>query len=191
MATAAPAFTPRRATRFSSIALFLVALPSLWAARRFRFDFFEPPPPSVRSNVNVTGLAGKTVTLREAIALGWLDAQRGKASSHGEREVYTPDSLMIYNKTGSTVRVEVPLGLKVDIPPSSSREVPLPVSYDVSRLNVGAASEQLKPDSIFVSVSLLLLAGGLFVILTKPYSTGDKCWAYATLGVIIGFWLRG
>lgn len=39
-------------------------------------------------------------------------------------------------------------------------------------------------------VSLALLAATLFVILSKRYAPKDKHWAYATVGLILGFWLR-
>ena len=41
-----------------------------------------------------------------------------------------------------------------------------------------------------VVVSLALLAATLFVILSKRYAPKDKHWAYATVGLILGFWLR-
>jgi hypothetical protein len=42
-----------------------------------------------------------------------------------------------------------------------------------------------------VSVSILLLIGGLFVILAKRYRPSDRHWAYATVGTIVGYWLKG
>jgi Tfp pilus assembly major pilin PilA len=41
-----------------------------------------------------------------------------------------------------------------------------------------------------VVVSLVLLSATLFVVLSKKYDAKDKHWAYATVGLIIGFWLR-
>jgi hypothetical protein len=41
-----------------------------------------------------------------------------------------------------------------------------------------------------VFVSLALLAAALFVILSKRYDARDKHWAYTTIGMIAGFWLR-
>jgi len=40
-------------------------------------------------------------------------------------------------------------------------------------------------------VSVVSLAGGLFVILAKRYQSSDRHWAYATVGTIVGYWLKG
>jgi hypothetical protein len=39
-------------------------------------------------------------------------------------------------------------------------------------------------------LSLVLLAATLYVILSKSYQAKDKHWAYTTLGMVIGFWLK-
>jgi hypothetical protein len=41
-----------------------------------------------------------------------------------------------------------------------------------------------------VLVSIVLLAAALFVILSKKYDAKAKHWAYATVGLITGFWLK-
>ena len=41
-----------------------------------------------------------------------------------------------------------------------------------------------------VIVSLVLFGGALYVILSKSYQPKDKKWAYSTLGMVIGFWLK-
>jgi hypothetical protein len=41
-----------------------------------------------------------------------------------------------------------------------------------------------------IVMSLALTAASLFVILRKDYGPKDKHWAYATIGTILGFWLR-
>ncbi|MFZ0914464.1 MAG: hypothetical protein WAN09_14355 [Candidatus Korobacteraceae bacterium] len=41
-----------------------------------------------------------------------------------------------------------------------------------------------------VLVSLALLISALFVILSKRYDAGDTHWAYTTIGMIVGFWLK-
>lgn len=41
-----------------------------------------------------------------------------------------------------------------------------------------------------VSVSLLLLTAALFAILSDHYQLSTMHWAYATVGTILGFWLR-
>jgi uncharacterized membrane protein len=41
-----------------------------------------------------------------------------------------------------------------------------------------------------ILVSIVLLVATLFVILSKKYDAKDKHWAYTTIGLIIGFWLK-
>ena len=40
-------------------------------------------------------------------------------------------------------------------------------------------------------VSVVLLSAGLFVILSESYDPNSKHWAYATVGTVLGFWLKG
>src|SRR2546427_6777852 len=42
-----------------------------------------------------------------------------------------------------------------------------------------------------IVVSLVLLAAALFIILSERYDPNSKHWAFATVGTILGFWLRG
>jgi hypothetical protein len=48
----------------------------------------------------------------------------------------------------------------------------------------------LSRESIQLVVSVLLLLASLFVILSTKYGAKDKHWAYATVGTLLGFWLR-
>jgi hypothetical protein len=41
-----------------------------------------------------------------------------------------------------------------------------------------------------VGVTAILLIATLLVILSKRYAEADKHWAYATIGTIVGFWLK-
>jgi len=41
---------------------------------------------------------------------------------------------------------------------------------------------------IYFSVAALL--GALFVILFHEFTPHERYWAYATLGIVIGFWMR-
>lgn len=41
-----------------------------------------------------------------------------------------------------------------------------------------------------VAVTLRLLVGALFVILSKRYTPADRHWAYATVGTLLGYWLK-
>jgi hypothetical protein len=40
-------------------------------------------------------------------------------------------------------------------------------------------------------VSLIVLTAALWVILSKKYPPKVEHWAYATVGTVLGFWLRG
>lgn len=42
-----------------------------------------------------------------------------------------------------------------------------------------------------VGMSLFFGAPAIFVLLSKRYQAREKQWAYGTLGMILGFWLRG
>jgi hypothetical protein len=41
-----------------------------------------------------------------------------------------------------------------------------------------------------ITVTLILLVA-LFVILSAQYDPNSKHWAFATVGTILGFWLKG
>jgi membrane protease YdiL (CAAX protease family) len=45
-------------------------------------------------------------------------------------------------------------------------------------------------ETMQVTISLVLLAASLFVILWKGYGPKDKHWAYGTIGTLLGFWLH-
>jgi hypothetical protein len=40
-------------------------------------------------------------------------------------------------------------------------------------------------------VTLVLLSASLLVILSAKYDPNSKHWAFATVGTIVGFWLKG
>jgi hypothetical protein len=42
-----------------------------------------------------------------------------------------------------------------------------------------------------VVVTIVLMLTCLFMVLSKSYDPNSLHWAYATLGTIVGFWLRG
>jgi hypothetical protein len=51
----------------------------------------------------------------------------------------------------------------------------------------------VKPDArtfMQMFVSGLVMSATLFVILSNRYQAKDKHWAYTTLGLVIGFWLK-
>ena len=41
-----------------------------------------------------------------------------------------------------------------------------------------------------IVLSLVLLAVGFYVIITKQYATADTNWSYGIVGTVIGFWLN-
>ena len=41
-----------------------------------------------------------------------------------------------------------------------------------------------------VGISLVLLGATLYIILSTAYQPKDKHWAYGTIGMVIGFWLK-
>ena len=42
-----------------------------------------------------------------------------------------------------------------------------------------------------ILLSLVLLAVGLYVILSKQYAAADTNWSFGIVGAIIGYWLKG
>jgi hypothetical protein len=41
-----------------------------------------------------------------------------------------------------------------------------------------------------IIISVVLLVASLFVVLSPKHGPQDKHWAYGTIGVLVGFWLR-
>ena len=48
----------------------------------------------------------------------------------------------------------------------------------------------IKP-TMQVLITLIFTPTALFIVLARRYGPKDKHWAYATLGTILGYWLRG
>jgi hypothetical protein len=69
----------------------------------------------------------------------------------------------------------------VDIPPGEKQQVTTP------SVSTPTSFRMIMP----MVVSVVSLAGGLFVILAKRYQSSDRHWAYATVGTIVGYWLKG
>jgi hypothetical protein len=44
--------------------------------------------------------------------------------------------------------------------------------------------------AIALVVSLIVLGGSLYVILSKSYGVADQRWAYGAVGTLLGFWLH-
>jgi hypothetical protein len=41
-----------------------------------------------------------------------------------------------------------------------------------------------------IAVSALFAGAGLFVVLSKKYDANEQNWAFATMGTVVGFWLK-
>jgi hypothetical protein len=46
------------------------------------------------------------------------------------------------------------------------------------------------PLAMEILISVVVLVAALYVILSKRYTPTDKHWAYGTVGLIVGFWLK-
>lgn len=42
-----------------------------------------------------------------------------------------------------------------------------------------------------VAVTLIVLAGALFLILSRHYDSDQQKWAFGAVGTILGYWLKG
>jgi hypothetical protein len=53
----------------------------------------------------------------------------------------------------------------------------------------------IKPNPVVpimqIVISMIVLASGLWVVLSGKYQTTEKHWAYGAIGTIIGFWFKG
>jgi hypothetical protein len=45
--------------------------------------------------------------------------------------------------------------------------------------------------AVQIGVSAFLGVPAIYMVLSKKYTAREKNWAYSTLGLIMGFWLRG
>ena len=43
---------------------------------------------------------------------------------------------------------------------------------------------------IMVVLGLMVLASGLYVILSGTYADSEQKWAYSAIGTVLGFWLK-
>jgi len=72
----------------------------------------------------------------------------------------------------------------------SAKEKPLPTVPPPSPSAGPLSAEPYRLDMQIVLTCIVGLAS-LYVILAARYGPKDKHWAYATVGTLIGFWLRG
>lgn len=61
-----------------------------------------------------------------------------------------------------------------------------------SRVTLGSRGVNMNAVLIAqIGMSVFFGAPAIFVLLSKRYQAREKQWAYGTLGMILGFWLRG
>jgi hypothetical protein len=137
----------------------------------------------IASTIYVTGPDSKVVSLEEALRSRWIELDSSKANSKNNL------AFAVKNLTGEKMNVVVhdkaSLGKTeaVEILPGQTAPV-VAAHFDTV---VSTDAKIMMP----IIVSIVLLFGGLFVILAKRYAASDRHWAYATVGTIVGYWLKG
>jgi hypothetical protein len=53
----------------------------------------------------------------------------------------------------------------------------------------GAAVDNPYAAWMVIGISLVVLAAGLYVILSKKYSDEVQRWAFGAIGMVVGYWL--
>ena len=53
----------------------------------------------------------------------------------------------------------------------------------------GAAVDNPFAAWMVVGISLVVLAAGLYVVLSKKYSDDVQRWAFGAIGMVVGYWL--
>lgn len=187
--------------RFLPIAIFFLTIVVLFIAPRLWFEFgtlFGHPMSSPSSDLTnlirvmhdttVTGPEGNTVSFDEAVKSGWLGVSTIRIDRFTAS--YRPKGTLAYalaNKTTKPLRVLIPSEKgpadpkTVDIPPGDTQQVLTATQGNPTNLKT----------IMQIVVSIPLLLGGMFVILAKRYQPSDRHWAYATVGTIAGYWLKG
>lgn len=79
--------------------------------------------------------------------------------------------------------------------PEQSNQLRISLAYEEGRrtaMEESAAQQQEKKakDFVMMAISLILLLCGVAVVMLQRYDANQKHWGYATLGTILGFWLR-
>lgn len=79
--------------------------------------------------------------------------------------------------------------------PEQSNQMRISLAYEEGRrtaMEENAAQQQEKKakDFVMMAISLILLLCGVAVVMLQRYDANQKHWGYATLGTILGFWLR-
>jgi hypothetical protein len=70
-------------------------------------------------------------------------------------------------------------------------DVRLISANEAERAQERAQTLEYVKKGVQIGLTVVLLGGALFTILSKRYTPTDKHWAYGTLGTLLGFWLKG
>lgn len=78
-----------------------------------------------------------------------------------------------------------------DIPRTGS-EGAVPWSRPILRTSFPEEALLLRRINIVMTIalSILLLVGSFYIILATTFDSGEKKWGFATIGAIVGFWLK-
>lgn len=139
---------------------------------------------------HITDAQGSIVSLDNAISSGWVTVDP-------RMEFGRVSGFTISNKTDKPFRLQF-LTKKYSFPELETVSIPAGTTQAVEKpqtiypASEGAGLDDKARAIMRVTVTILLLGGGLFVILAKErYTATDRHWAYGTLGTIVGYWLKG
>jgi hypothetical protein len=181
IATGGPQNPSPRIHRVGAPILFFAAVIALLIYRfAVPHESFTPSPVA-----RVTTDDGKTATVPDAIAKGWIKAEPARPEKG-------MDAINFKNNTSRNMQVHFD-NKTTDIPPQQAKSVhannPQQVLTSQTPAETASASQ---PQFLMQSViTLVLLLPSLVVIMKKNYDPSQKHWAYGTIGTIVGFWLKG
>jgi hypothetical protein len=153
---------------------------------RFLLPHYEPPTPAPVARVTTDD--GKTATVPDAIAKGWIKAETTRAEKG-------MDAISFVNNTSRNMQIHFE-NKTTDIRPQQTKSVhaknPQQVLTPQTPAETAPPSSPSQTQVLMQSViTLVLLLPSLVVIMKKDYDASQKHWAYGTIGTILGFWLKG
>jgi hypothetical protein len=169
----------------AGIILFFVAVIAL-LGYRFALPRFKPSTPAPVARVTTDD--GKSATVPDAIAKGWIKAEPTRAEKG-------MDTISFVNNTSRNMQVHFE-NKTTDIPPQKAKSIhaknPLQVLTPQTSAEATPPASPTQTQIIMQSlITLVLLLPSLIVIMKKDYDASQKHWAYGTIGTILGFWLKG